>query len=113
MIAHNPGPWAIDQDSRTGDLTVETEHDPVSIARVCHQDPQADGGRDFDIERANGRLIAAAPELLTECREAVAFFSRGVASLGNGEAEDRELMKQINARLDGMRTAISKAEGRT
>ena len=54
---HTPGPWAV--ESFTDSYEVAVEESLVTIAAV-----RRFSGR----ERANARLIAAAPELLEACR---------------------------------------------
>lgn len=64
---HTPGPWAVDDDNRPG---MEWNRHIVSgdnaICFMAHSD-----GKDPEQDEANARLIAAAPELLEELRDAV------------------------------------------
>jgi hypothetical protein len=63
MNTHTPGPW----DNYGPIVHIGGQH----IAHVVLNETNADGNRGSDEERANARLIAAAPELLEAC-EAVA-----------------------------------------
>lgn len=58
---HTPAPWIVDEHTDNGTLIVQSrvEYDPMAII-VCNN------GREYTIERqkADARLIAAAPELL-------------------------------------------------
>ena len=84
---HTPGPWTA-SDERRG--IFEIIHDGDLLAQVWGVRPAGDG--DLPAE-ANARLIAAAPELLEACQEALVWAD--------------------NAGLKGrLAAAIAKAEGR-
>ena len=84
---HTPGPWHIDNET---DYRIYVESSFGVIAKVG---PFAEID---DEDKANARLIAAAPDLLAACEEAYAFLS----------AEDL-------AWLPSLRAAIAKAKGTT
>lgn len=93
--AYIEGPWHV--DGADADLRVRSRS--CCIALVT-------GGFDQDLEAdqpirmANARLIAAAPELLTACRNYIAWVDR---------SETRECIAAIGEQV---RDAIAKAEGR-
>jgi hypothetical protein len=94
---HTPGPWHR-RIGRVGNGTPASQHE-----QVCNSDGVAvvmlehDGQPDGD---ANARLIAAAPDLLEACKDALSSFSAAHAHRRNGNCE-----------CDVIRAAIAKAEG--
>lgn len=69
LVAHTPGPWWIER--RLGDeLQVNAKHrgegSSYCVASINHWEGEAD--------RANARLIAAAPDLLAALRKAAAYI---------------------------------------
>jgi hypothetical protein len=100
-MSHTPGPWKFDPDAfntRCGGIcndysvgSIRDEREGLFIAKI-------EGGVDFsdsrDAEFSNARLIAAAPELLQGCKDALGAFENNNA---------------IN--WDDLRRAIEKAEG--
>ena len=60
MSAHTPGPWTVESDGST-----------VSMGGQCVIVGPAPDGAPREQERANARLIAAAPDLLRACRKAL------------------------------------------
>jgi hypothetical protein len=93
---HTPGPWTA-SDERRG--IFEIIHDGDLLAQVWRVRHAGDG--DLPAE-ANARLIAAAPELLEACREALALISEFELEALDGRDEVPDLL----------RAAIAKAEGR-
>ena len=89
MSGHTPGPWTIHQDEIWGP-TEPKGHDG-RLGRI----------RGFTDEDA--RLIAAAPELLDACREAIGFLYDGTPDDGVSPYE-QSIRKNL-------RDAIAKAEG--
>ena len=98
---HTPGPWAA-RDLGRG--TVEVIGGGDLIARLWRTRvwllPSEQGG-DLPAE-ANARLIAAAPELLEACQEALALISEFELEALDGRDEVPDLL----------RAAVAKAEGR-
>ena len=95
--AHTPGPWCVDEGNGPG-YNVYVVKDQANDA-----DPYCDmtiecHGEGHETNKANARLIAAAPELLEACKE----FVRKVEC---GEARSTRSYKQ-------MKEAIAKAEGK-
>ena len=103
MNKHTPGPWWLGRDqSHFGSLTSiiggsDSTGGIRSVAEV--------GGPDIDEAEANARLIAAAPDLLTACREFVRF-----AELPNVVDRGDYIRYQAKA-IGAARAAIAKAEG--
>lgn len=97
MSKHTPGPWRVTEgrriDSGRGYST--------AIADVWAHGEGADDAPSTGEAEANARLLAAAPDLLEACKEAVA--------VANMSDEDKPTLDDIDwARL---RAAIAKAEG--
>lgn len=94
VSAHTPGPWRVFTESfLDGGLLV----DVVTTALMSNQQMltvcEFNNGGDHQIDLANARLIAAAPDLLVAAKLAV-------ANIGSIES------------LHALEDAISKAEGR-
>ena len=87
MTEHTPGPWAIwtDPDRYDPYATVYCPRDDTVIAK-CDI-----GHAPVDVERANARLIAAAPDMLDE-------LERLLDVLGD---EDIEIVEQVIAKARG------------
>lgn len=103
-MSHTPGPWNCSEDgAEVWPMTGDTSH--VELARVvgpwCGSQASSWYGR--EVARANGRLIAAAPDLLAACQLLVA--------LEDSDASDADT-RWKQARRD-MRDAIAKAQGGT
>ena len=86
---HTPGPWKLELDKK--EIIVRDSHE-VSL----HEAYVKIGDEGRELEEANARLIAAAPDLLNAAKEALAFMGC------NGE-EYSEAWKMLW-------TAIDKAE---
>ena len=108
-MKHTPGPWHTGNIGRKGIgwCTIFNDTTPIARALSLHKKGERKSG-DFDIEAANARLIAAAPELLEALRELVAEF----------EELNRELAAKENysyypesGGIAYARTVIAKAEG--
>lgn len=94
-----PGPWSTGSD--------EDAHIVYDAALGYVADCGSDDG-DAEAERANARLIAAAPDLLAACKSAVVYAALGCAnsmkSTKKGRSEAGKVLEQLH-------TAIAKAEG--
>lgn len=89
---HTPGPWATDDaNDAPRDVMSHGGRGLVATAYVILRG----GEEECPIACANARLIAAAPELLEACKNALEFSDGGYRWLN-----------------DMLRAAISKAEGR-
>jgi hypothetical protein len=97
MSGHTPGPWKV-QDDRTTDGTFRVfPHEGPSICNLRHGEMEA-----------NARLIAAAPELLRACEEALNALLDYVPLL---EAHG-SVMGYGHAVIVRLKAAIAKAEGK-
>ena len=95
---HTPGPWNIEEDSMRDELSIG--HNRVSVGR--REIALVGVGYEEDIDqeqRANARLIAAAPELLEALQTLVTF----------SDFNDEESHATFVRQLDGARAAIAKA----
>lgn len=107
---HTPGPWEV-EDRRHAPLKniriVAGNHDIAWMSDVHQRDYQAGYKRSDQPEAdakdavglANARLIAAAPELLAACKAALDAYDGAPLAL--------------DGCINGIRAAISKAEGRS
>lgn len=100
---HTPGPWRIENDT-----ICSTDGD---IAKMHFQ-----SCRGRNTEKANARLIAAAPDLLRACSQLIEIVDQYHADLdyaiahGMEENEDDRL-KTIGDMLGDAQAAIQKARG--
>lgn len=90
-VGHTPGPWVLD------DHTVFGGPDEQSIAELCN--------RSGSSMTANGRLIAAAPELLATLKDVIAHLRSITLDPGDGE-DDAPALTAAEA-------LVAKAEGRS
>lgn len=96
-VKHTPGPWEVIQDARLLHLVVARGY------TLCRM---ADNGiANFGPEKANARLIAAAPDLLAACREVLRVAE-------NAEENDEvALLSSSGALAEILKIAIGKATG--
>jgi hypothetical protein len=88
-------------------IPIETEQPTGPLYRIiCEVRPDDTDDGLTDVDRANARLIATAPELL----EALEAFNLGSESIVSGSAETITLRVPIKAIQDAAR-AIAKATG--
>ena len=90
---HTPGPWQV---NRKGQTHVEAARDGQGINIIANCD-DPDDIRTRDEDRANAKLIAAAPELLAACEAAV---------FGANHIDCVRAMQEV---LPQIRAAIAKA----
>jgi hypothetical protein len=95
---HTPGPWELNGDTITGK---DTDLNRSPIATVSHF------YRNREIDQANARLIAAAPELLEALEQAKNWIYTHLDSMNEGQKTVHD-MKVLHDCWD----AIAKAEGR-
>jgi len=96
---HTPGPWTIKQATSSAMVSVYAGGFNVACTGSANvEEDNAD---------ANARLIAAAPELLEACREALNMLG---ASRDHCTGE-RGLVHRIDAAAKAAHAAIRKAEG--
>ncbi len=107
---HTPGPWEVATDGAT---VLAGQFDEFVA------DCQSDGYNAesaYDQDRANARLIAAAPELLEACRNSLnALWAKGANHTGeqypNEEDVTRYLSPQDKKLFVELKQAIAKAKG--
>lgn len=97
---HTPGPWVVgDTYAVGGGLTIHQPGHWVSLAEVRRVGPPT------QLDLANARLIAAAPELLAALKRQQANIRRW---LDTGVPADAQESKSISEQIDA---AIKVAEG--
>ena len=92
MSEHTPGPWGIVESASSDDyyeLRVESK-DGTFVA-------DCDGSGDFEMQRANARLIAAAPQMLEACRAALAELRRRLGESDPGAYRDIVMLREAIA----------------
>lgn len=96
-MAHTPGPWTIEYETKGG----EPYDDGVRI-------DSPEGPVAFNVIDCSAHLIAAAPDMLAALRlarnELIAFYEDAY--------EYDETDREVSEAIDAMTTAIAKAEGR-
>lgn len=119
---HTPGPWMVDETNALGAYGVWTDyathpgHDGAgygtqicSVTSLSFSLGHAERRSQRD---ANARLIAAAPDLLAACEDALRCLTAAVkVGLNFPPDEVREIVAE-HAVLKELRTAIAKAKGR-
>lgn len=100
MASHTPGPWRV--EIRAGDEWYFGGGNDQEFVIRGLKDPEAGGddpiavySADTEEDRANARLISAAPELLEALKEVIKVSDRATVE------------------FDAARAAIAKAEGRS
>ena len=86
---HTPGPWVVREDPRTFRPSIEKEDRTYFIAHVD----------ECMAKEANARLIAAAPDLLADLREAAATLRRYEALHRAKGTDDSTAKAEVNAAL--------------
>jgi hypothetical protein len=104
-IKHTPGPWEID-----GEYVQQSGHPDVGICDVLNMDRGGNTGwfRGPTTE-ANGRLIAAAPDLLAELRMAHQIIRNALAIM---TPEQKAEWAQVNERDDCIGEGTTRANER-
>ena len=108
---HTPAPWTTDGAANTGDLDIVAPTGRIAMLDCEHRDifndePESDEQRcSLEVLEANGRLIAAAPDLLAAAQCALADFE-GILSEFDPEREHPAWET-----LAELRTVIAKATG--
>ena len=109
MSKHTPGPWFV--------VNVGDDDEPmysVKAARIAGKEPRhevalcATGDSPQEMETANARLIAAAPEMLEVLKAWVALADEAVQTYGEDmvHPKEREVIRSARA-------VIAKAGGRS
>lgn len=92
MSKHTLGPWTVDTD--TGGRKPIMAKD--GITSVAH----TDGLENEDLDEANARLIAAAPEMLQALKRAVSML-QAVGMPADAIPQDLEKMEDAIAKAEG------------
>ena len=103
MATHTPGPWKLREDGEANSWAVLGPNDNWLLS-FLHNGEQLS-----EKQRANARLIAAAPDLLAAAKRIVARID-GLRGL---HPEWSDMIDTIFHEEDGHRDAIRKAEGRS
>lgn len=98
---HTPGPWIVSEEPGGCVIVTDREYGLIVAYVSSRLDGKANKRRWLE-QTANGHLIAAAPNLLTALKDALALLEYMAA--------DRESAKQ-HTTLVGARAAIAQAEG--
>lgn len=107
MAAHTPGPWTLtwNHSERLAIVGPNNDGKFTSSDRICNLPHRRNGEG-----KANGRLIAAAPELLEAARE----FTKAAHDARDAlNAAGIPCPASIALAAEHARHAIAKAEGRT
>jgi len=102
---HTPGPWKFDETTLSICRLLVSVEDVAALQVYPDADPQwivayLPFDRETEIQLANVRLIATAPELLSE--------AKGLLEALEMEGADS---REFSDWVDGLRDAITKAEG--
>ena len=108
-IEHTPGPWVIDSD---GDGKANAIVTSTHLASLDDDICEVYGGNmdGADIRQANARLIAASPDLLRACYQALAAM-RDLAEQA-GDVPEWNTGGDAYEACNALRAAIAKAEGK-
>ena len=111
MSGHTPGPWEVlpESDSHEGPLNIVSEYEEKGGRASANWIAECDLQSDEAQNRANARLIAAAPDLLEALRASVAATDRELEAFRRNLGRNPLVMPEW---LAGARAAIAKAEGR-
>ena len=98
MSKYTPGPWRVCGGYTASYTAITTENDGYIVYgmadRLDHKEREEPiNAPDYETQRANAKLIAAAPDLLAACKDAFNYVTNDI------------LLKQLEA-------AIAKAEGK-
>lgn len=98
MSAHTPGPWAVEQDA-TNALDIVAGHSVVATIIADDDIPEGDCE-----DRANARLISAAPDSAAACR---VLFNRWS---NTGPGSPHRILGNADAAM--LRAVLDKVDGR-
>ena len=120
---HTPGPWhiGIEQDhsadrwKRNAEWSRirSQENGLIAIIESIHPKGKRQS-KDFDIEAANARLIAAAPTMLTALENCANIISLALANgaWGHDSTDEADSIDEVLSVLNEARAAIAKATGK-
>jgi hypothetical protein len=108
-IRHTPGPWMVNRDAEYCGSRIDGP-DGRAVAHATQRDPHPTIGHGISQEQAeiNGRLIAAAPDLLEALQYALPYLEACVPNPRNGVNADYSTDTNC---VDRARAAIAKATG--
>ena len=111
---HTPGPWDVIPQNGAGPMIAhcyDTGNDinPTGLRLVCHV---LERKASQEVDRANARLIAAAPELLEALKGLLAVFAPGGNIAASEGSADRAVAEADAEAVAAANAAIAKAEGR-
>jgi hypothetical protein len=95
--AHTPGPWVVGSNVTAGN---KLEGCSIFAEKIKDQI----GWMRFDLDEenhANARLIAAAPELLEQCKEFEKCLTHLINSGDSGADLERDKLREVLAKVDG------------
>lgn len=100
---HTPGPWTFKLHDGWNSLTYAIYQDKGKESGYCVAEKKWSSINNIQMEelKANARLIAAAPELLEACKDAIEFIKDGYV----------ETFPEVKQLLNKLEQAIAKAEG--
>ena len=100
MNKHTPAPWEISHEDE--DIIIESNIREVDICQIV-------GGRYFEEDEANAKLIAAAPELLEAAIKLQEWNQKyppnKVYDYGRAKAIETELTEIVNMQLEAIKKA--------
>lgn len=94
---HTPGPWVVGSNVTAGN---KLEGCSIFAEKIKDQI----GWMRFDLDEenhANARLIAAAPELLEQCREFEKCLTHLINSGDSGADLERDKLREVLAKVEG------------
>lgn len=112
-MSHTPGPWRVDEDGFVwgccpGPAFMKTAHFLVAEVRGWgYLQYRADGEQ---VQAANARLIAAAPELYEELRE-ILDYAREVYAQFGGDDEKRGRAPRIREDIVRVEALLKRLDG--
>ena len=84
---HTPGPWQLVQERDY--LNIQEIKTNFIVAQFC------------SVSDANARLIAAAPDLLAQCKEFEKCLTHLINSGDSGADLERDKLREVLAKVDG------------
>lgn len=87
-VVHTPGPWTVEDIFEDGGLDIIIGYQipdagsPIPVAHICGVDEHGGPPKTKKEVAANARLIAAAPELLAACQQALLVVDEAYEATG-------------------------------
>ena len=101
---HTPGPWVVSKVIKHGARCYRTirREGKFKLAEVFAFNECATGTKEGKAEdEANARLIAAAPDLLAQCKEFEKCLTHLINSGDSGADLERDKLREILAKVEG------------